>query len=58
MDKTRNFNDITANLCKQNESKLSDSDWKALAVVQFIIDNTPPETRRQILESCCKQMEG
>lgn len=57
MDKIRNFDEITQDLCKQNEIEFLDWERWALAVAQRIIDRTPPEKRRQILESCCKQME-
>lgn len=57
MDKIKKFDDITRDLCKQNEAGFSDRERRALAVAQFIIDCTPPKKRRQILESCCKKME-
>lgn len=57
MDKTRNFDEITLDLCKQNNAGFSDVEWRALAVAQCIIDTIPPEMRRQVLDSCCKEME-
>lgn len=57
MDKTRNFDDITQDLCKQNEAGFSDIEWRALAVAQCLFDTIPPEKRRQVLDSRCKRME-
>ena len=58
MDKTRNFDEITQYLCKQNNAGLSDVEWRALAVAQCLFDTIPPEKRRQILEPRCNKMEG
>lgn len=57
MDGIRNFDEITQDLCNQNEAEFLDWERRALAVAQQIIDRIPPEKRRQILESCCKQLE-